>query len=120
MLSGWPGRGLAGITVNVSPGFKPISINLNKTRVINQESVILFYLREALVHLVQESAIVQHLDVSSLQLWLALFAYAVDEDVQSQLTPVRHLLELASGNKPHVEDLYLLLSHLLGLLVSLR
>ena len=58
--------------------------------------------------------------MSSLERWVALFAYAVDEDVQSQLTSVRHLLEFPRGNKPHIEDLNLLLSRVLGLLIALR
>ena len=79
-----------------------------------------FNLRQALVHLIQKSAVVEDLDVSSLERWVALFAYAIDEDVQSQLTPVWHLLEFPSGNQPHVQDLNLLLSRPWGLLIALR
>ena len=113
---GCPGIGLAGITVNVSSGDKPTSISLNKERVLTKKWLFYFNLRQALVHVVQKSAVVKDLDVSSLELWHALFAYAIDKDVQGQLTPVWHLLEFPSGNIPHIQYLNLLLSRPLVLI----
>ena len=62
----------------------------------------------------------KYLDVSPLELGLALFADAIDEDVQRQMTAIGHFLEFPSGNQPHVKDLNLLVCKLLVLCVILR